>query len=636
MLCGDPLVESWHADHVEPFSAGGLTEIFNGQGLCLPCNLRKGDRVVRSGGWPVNMPLRDWQHRAWAACTRQDRTETDFLCVATPGGGKTTFGLRVAHDRMQAVARLRVVIVVPSDHLKMQWQAAAARTCGLQLQRDWTPSNGIETRDFDGLVVTYQAVASQPDVFRTQCDRAPTLVIFDEIHHAGDAQTWGQSIRRAFETARWRLLLSGTPFRTDGRAIPFVRYGPDGVVLHDFLYGYSDALADGVCRPVMFPRFDGEMVWWNADGLRKATFRDEVPEAEAAQRLRTALDPAGKWLRDVLRDADRQLAEIRAESDPAAGGLIVCSHQQHAREVAALLERVTSTSPTLVLSEDGDGSARIERFKTSVDRWMVAVRMVSEGVDIPRLRVGVYATHVISRLFFRQVVGRFVRKQADLDEQVGHLFIPDDDVLAAYAAQIKDEVTVGLDALEEQIRERMASPTREPPSSSPFAFGSSGPAELSGVTTDGDAIGRTEIERARLVAAQFGRSSLEDALFTARILRSVGAAEGATAQARVEPSATMIDDDRRSLRTSRKRKVTQFGAMLFRAWDGSVTQDRAYMLVNVRLKAESDGKPVSDATLEQLDRGNRLLDAWRDELHAAGQEGAGRVWADEWARGTGR
>ena len=40
---------------------------------------------------------------------------------------------------------------------------------------------------------------------------------------------------------------------------------------------------------------------------------------------------------------------------------------------------------------------------------MVAVRMVSEGVDVPRLAVGVYATTTTTPLFFAQAVGRFVR-----------------------------------------------------------------------------------------------------------------------------------------------------------------------------------------------------------------------------------
>jgi superfamily II DNA or RNA helicase len=632
--CGAPLAGDWHADHVLAYSRGGETDVTNGQALCEPCNLKKGDGAVLSGGWSSPEPLRGWQQRAFQVLL--SASGTDALITATPGSGKTMLALRYAHYLFQRGLIDRVVVVVPTDHLREQWKDAAARICGIQLQRDWRNASGRETGDFDGIVVTYQAVASAPLVYRTQCHRRRTLAILDEIHHAGDSLSWGENIRQAFEPAARRLLLSGTPFRSDGKAIPFVRYDA-GVCRPDFAYSYGAAIRDQVCRAVMFPRYDGSMAWWNGDGLTRARFRDEIPQEEASRRLRTALDPGGDWLRDVLRDADAQLTDIRSEGHRAAGGLVVCIDQGHARDIAALLARITGAVPTVAVSDDPEASAHIKAFAASSARWIVAVRMVSEGVDIPRLRVGVYATNVISELFFRQVVGRFVRKQHDLDEQVAHLFIPDEEMLATYAERIKDERDQAL-AVVEQDAERPAdgpSTPRTPRTDDPFTPGRAGPAELSGVTFDGDGLTRPELDHATDIARQVGRPSRDDAVFLAKAFRLAGVATADAGQAPAPvgppPSADPVDDQRRGLRQARRVKVGQFGA----AFQGVVKlEDReAYRLVNRRLMDCCGGVRVEDATLAQLSRSLRLLDGWTAAIRRAITDGSADRWRAEWEAG---
>ena len=80
--------------------------------------------------------------------------------------------------------------------------------------------------EFHGIVVTYAQVASHPTRHRVRTEGRRTLVIFDEIHHGGDAKSWGDSIVEAFGDATRRLALTGKPFRSDDAAIPFVRLGP--------------------------------------------------------------------------------------------------------------------------------------------------------------------------------------------------------------------------------------------------------------------------------------------------------------------------------------------------------------------------------------------------------------------------
>jgi hypothetical protein len=196
---------------------------------------------------------------------------------------------------------------------------------------------------------------------------------------------------------------------------------------------------------------------WMSDGRRRrADFDVALPAAEAARRLRTALDPDGDWIGHVLRDAHEQLSALRAGDHPDAGGLVVAVDKDHAERLAARLAAVAGERPEVVTSDVPDASARIARFAAGTAKWLVAVLMVSEGVDVPRLRVGVYATSARTELFFRQVVGRFVRRTAAPREQMSHLFLPSDPTLKRLAAQIEEERNhaLALEPAGEPIAER--------------------------------------------------------------------------------------------------------------------------------------------------------------------------------------
>ena len=386
--------------------------------------------------WPADRPLREWQQAAAAAVFSHPADA--FLASATPASGKTTFGLHVAH-RMLAERRVaRVAVVAPTTHIARQWTADAARY-GLDLEPNRPNAAGPEPRDRHGVAVTYQTVAAGPAVHRRRCAEAPTLLIADEPHHMGDEAAWGRSTVDAFSRARFKLLLSGTPFRTDDTPIPWVSYDADGFSEPDFAYGYTDALLDHVCRPVTFHLNDGDMEWMSDGRRRSADFTVGLPAAEAARRLRTALDPDGDWIAHVMRDAVLRLVRVRAGSHPDAGGLVVAADKEHADALAERLARVAGERPEVVTSDAPDASARIARFAAGRGTWLVSVLMVSEGVDIPRLRVGVYATSARTELFFRQVVGRFTRRTPAPREQMSHVFLPADPTLKRLAAQVEEE-----------------------------------------------------------------------------------------------------------------------------------------------------------------------------------------------------
>lgn len=384
---------------------------------------------------PWTAKLRDWQARAVAAALT--RSGQDFLCMATPAAGKTRFALRVAHHYLIDRVSQRILVVCPTNHLRTQW-ARAAGAVGLQLDPAVTNESPWEARDYHGAVVTYQQVCLAPDVFARASRQRPTLVIFDELHHAGDGKDWGRALREAFDCAVLRLSLSGTPFRSDNAPIPFVRYD-QGVSRTDFAYGYAEAIRDGVCRPIYFPSYEGELAWKSNGRTHEATFADALTDVRQRERLKTALLHED-WLGQVVTDAQIALGQLRMTEQPEAGGLIVAMNQDHARAIVRLVQRVTGARPDLAVSDDPAASAVIAAFAESRRPWLVAVNMVSEGVDIPRLRVGVYATNVSTEMYFRQVVGRFVRMQAGVPRpQRAWLYLPKDPTLVAYAQAIKAE-----------------------------------------------------------------------------------------------------------------------------------------------------------------------------------------------------
>ncbi len=386
--------------------------------------------------WGTAPSLRAWQSAAMA--DYMDRAPRDYLAVATPGAGKTTFALTVAAELLGRRIVDRIIVVAPTEHLKLQWAEAGARA-GIPIDPAYSAGRGKTSKDYVGIAVTYAGVAVNPLAMRIRTDNYKTLVILDEVHHAGDALSWGEGVREAFQPATRRLALTGTPFRSDVNPIPFVTYAPgaDGIPrsLADFTYGYEHALADHVVRPVLFLAYSGEMQWRTRAGDEVAARLGEpLTQDLNAQALRTALDPAGAWIPSVLAAADTRLTEVRRHV-PDAGGLVIATDQDSARAYAALLKQVSGEAPTVVLSDEKAASKKIATFTDSQTRWMVAVRMVSEGVDVPRLAVGVYATTTSTPLFFAQAVGRFVRARGR--GETASVFLPSVPNLLGYAAELE-------------------------------------------------------------------------------------------------------------------------------------------------------------------------------------------------------
>ena len=533
------------------------------------------------------MPLRAWQHEAFD--TWNATRPLDALVVATPGAGKTRFAARLAHAVLADRSVSRIVVVVPREHLKAQVARAMAGAL-VQLDHRFRNLDRSLASDLDGAVVTYQQVAAAPQIFAA-LTRTPTLVILDEIHHAGDQATWGQALRDAFGHVRHRVALSGTPFRSDGAAIPFIEYAA-GECVASTSYDYARALGDGVCRALVFPLHGGEAEWISRDGeIMRATFDEQIDKKYQSERLRTALTQAS-WLGDVIEKAHLKLLEVREAGHRDAGGLIAAMNQDHARFVADLVEARTGVKPVLVVSDLDDASNRITSFANSREPWIVAVHMISEGVDIPRLRVGIFASNVVSELYFRQFCGRFVRTGADPErEREAFVYLPDDGRLRAIAGRIADDVRKALRAPSDydDVAAALAAANREATAPDAGLYASIAATARESHTLDFGPL----FNPAKFLTAP----SQSEIRAAAAAARDVARERDAPAK-REEPELTHAER-RESLRRDLRALVTRASAQF------AVDHKLIHATLNQRF-----GGPVATATLAGLDARRKLITQW--------------------------
>src|SRR3954469_18827097 len=526
--------------------------------------------------------LRDWQHRALGLM--DDWHSGPFLIAAAPGAGKTRPALEAARALLRSGVIDRVAVVCPTSPLTRQWATAAARL-GLQLLPDAPELR--TTRDYQGVAVTYARGASVAATYGRQCtDR--TLVIVDEAHHLGDDLAWGQGFVTAFSRAgRW-LLLSGTPFRTDDAAIPGVRYDGDGVAVPDLEYSYADAIRDRVCRRVVFVPYDGTLQWQSGDEVIESSFDDVVDSRERGRRFRTAIStelPDG--LPRILQSAHEKLAGVRADGHRDAGGLVVAADSDHARAIAQGLASITGRAPVVVLHKEPRAHVKLDAFRSGQDPWIVAVNMVSEGVDIPRLRVGVYATAAKTPLIFRQIIGRFVRTiQGRPAGEHSWVYLPGDPVLRVHAGEVETELRHVLRTVEdaaEGVPDEPAERQRSEPSE-----------ELAFVPVAADVSPQM---------ALFGGGPPPPAAPPSPFLAPAGQAED-------EPQDEVPAWERRArLRDKRHGLVASL-----RRLDG-----RSFREINAWLNRETGVTRVDDASIAQLERSIGLLLAELDRRSGAGR-----------------
>lgn len=420
--------------------------------------------------WPNQgqhkMKFRRWQILA-RECVKGLRAKgiDRALIAASPGTGKTLFTASLLSDELADGHIKYAVVVVPSRAIKRGW-SRALKTYGLKSVAD-IDNGTLEDRQARGMdpfdparpihIVTYQQVCRFPDLYAAMCARDKVYVVFDEIHHVDDEAQFGEAVIKGFDRAVFKLSLSGTPCPTRGNRMAFCeaekQVTPDGkyvmVTKADFTYSYGEALqATGldddpyVVRPVTFMRWNGEARW------RYQSLTD--PTGPITERRFTGnrksdpliplLDPDLPSLKKMLGAALTELESVRKEH-ANAGMLITVADAEHGDAVAELVRSLGVRDLVNVRYDMPTAQDMIRDFEEGRQRVLIAIKMVAEGVDITRLRVGVYASNILTWMYFMQFVGRFIRWDKGLPAgQFATVFIPEHVILMDYARRIEKMV----------------------------------------------------------------------------------------------------------------------------------------------------------------------------------------------------
>lgn len=455
--CEGQLDDQFHADHIVPFAQGGATTLRNGQALCRPCNLQKGAKVIR---------LRPWQKSAldkalhWLLVEKTDR---HFLINAAPGAGKTIAACVIAQELFERGEIERVIIIAPRSEVVNQWSSDFHRVTGRYMSKVTARDGDIAALQMD-VCATWIALQGLQDALQAVCQSSKTLVICDEHHHAAVEAAWGDGADSAFASARYVVVLTGTPIRSDGERSVWLAYDDAGAINHPeggtYTLTYGEAVDLGYCRPVTFHRHEGHFTVDLDGGEAVSVSSREQPKLtqklaripglqRALNFYRLACTPqfeadkhtplANGYQATMVDYAAEKLTELRHRM-PNAGGLVIAPSIEMADYFVRLITAIEGEAPLLVHSQLPNADAKIKAFKNTDRRWLVSVAMVSEGVDIPRLRVLVYLPHATTELSFRQAIGRVVRTSGHDDDTRAYVVMPSFETFEMYARRIEEEM----------------------------------------------------------------------------------------------------------------------------------------------------------------------------------------------------
>lgn len=415
----------------------------------------------------MNLKLRPWQHEALKKALKwllEDRADRHFLINAAPGAGKTLAACAITKTLFDRGEIDRVIVIAPRTEVVSQWSDDFRWVTGRHMGKVTAKDGNINALGID-VCATWSAIQGLLPELQAICRSSRTLVICDEHHHAAVEAAWGTSADGAFADAAFVLVLTGTPIRSDGEQSVWLAYDDAGAIDHPdagtytLTYGVSVDL--GYCRPVTFHRHEGRFTVDLDDGhsVQVSSHQPAQLPSKLARipGLQNALDfyrlariPQYKsdnttplitgYQGTMLEWGSQKLTELRHRM-PSAGGLVIAPSIEVAEYMVELLEMIEGERPFLVHSQLPGPDSKIKAFRNTDKRWLVSVAMVSEGVDIKRLRVLVYLPNALTELAFRQAIGRVVRTSGPVDDTRAYVVMPSFETFETYARQVEDEMS---------------------------------------------------------------------------------------------------------------------------------------------------------------------------------------------------
>jgi superfamily II DNA or RNA helicase len=386
------------------------------------------------------MTLRNWQSECInSAISKYKNSKKHFLALATPGAGKTHMASVLAKQMHELDLIDLVICFSPSSVVSSDFSESLAEQFGTH---------------FDGTIgalgdsFTYQKLSSITDQTWRLFDQYRVFVIFDEIHHCAgssehDANSWGTKIINEIEEkSAYTISLTGTPWRSDSLPIALSEYcKKSGRVICDYIYGLKQAVLDDVCRIPQIVAVDNDRITVTDNG-EKQSFNSFVDLLSQNIIPYSEIVNNEQVIEQLLRRAIDKLFEIRSINDNA-GGLVVASSIVHARNIKLIMNNVFGIGAIIVTSDESRPNTIIKQFRKSKDMWLISVGMVSEGTNIPRLQVCCNLTNVKTEMYFRQILGRILRKTRSANQDA-YMFIPAEPSLVEYAYRVAQDIPDGL------------------------------------------------------------------------------------------------------------------------------------------------------------------------------------------------
>lgn len=380
--------------------------------------------------------LRRWQ----AECIEQAHHQYQigqphFLCLATPGAGKTKMAALLAKQLLDNGLIDLVMCFAPSVIVADDFREELETQTGRRMD------GLIGSR---GCAMTYQAMLSVGDNFWALLSQNRVFVIFDETHHcAGHTQetanAWGEKILCEIQgRAACTLALTGTPWRSDRIPIVLSRYCSERQQIHcDYQYGLYQSIQDRVCRLPNFIVVDNDRIIVNEgnDSRRFSSIKAVLAETDCTYQQLLEHEALIDY---IVQQAHKKLVSIR-KTVPNAGGLIVAASVAHAHQIARILRKNLDEHAEVATYYEDDATNTIRQFKMSQQKWIISVGMISEGTNIPRLHVCCHLTRVKTELYFRQVLGRILRSGGE-EGETAYLYMPAEPTLMQYAERLADDI----------------------------------------------------------------------------------------------------------------------------------------------------------------------------------------------------
>lgn len=410
-----------------------------------------------------DMVERQWQSEAFAVYRRDLSLAGDrmnFLLHAGVGSGKTLWSAMIASYLLNGTnPKADLVFYVCPNRAIRRAVIREFRKANIHLEA-WNKHRAADgpTSVVNGYVATYQATMRDHQEIGRICDSCKALVIFDEIHHLGESLSWHDAAISAFENrARYILGMTGTPFRSDNRKIPFVEYfeRPDneGILTFkpDFSYPLGRAIAEGHCRKPVAHWLEMKVKVKFPDGhVETVDEKTVLPPPMMNRRLNGAVRPGSK---NVARA--KALAFVVGECRRRNERLIIFVGGDSSRKDCGGIRDATTFLPNelaalgylppeicVVTSDKPLSAAKIDGFGASGAKVLVCVNMVSEGVDIPELTAAFFLTSITARSTTIQRVGRVLRGQGE-----AHIYMFEDpryrEIMDAIEAEYHDEIDMG-------------------------------------------------------------------------------------------------------------------------------------------------------------------------------------------------